>query len=32
MDLQETIRIELRRFFNANVGKKPVVLPIILDL
>jgi ribonuclease J len=32
MDLQETVRVELRRFFNANVGKKPVVLPIILDL
>jgi len=32
MDLQESIRLELRRFFNANVGKKPVVLPIILDL
>lgn len=32
MDLQETIRIELRRFFNQNIGKKPVVLPIILDL
>ena len=32
MDLQETIRIELRRFFNSNIGKKPVVLPIILDL
>lgn len=32
MDLQETIRVELRRFFNANTGKKPVVLPIILDL
>ena len=31
-DLQETIRIELRRFFNANVGKKPVVLPMIIDL
>jgi len=31
-DLQETIRIELRRFFNQNLGKKPVVLPIILDL
>lgn len=31
-DLQETIRIELRRFFNQNIGKKPVVLPIILDL
>ncbi len=32
MDLQETIRIELRRFFNQNIGKKPIVLPIILDL
>jgi ribonuclease J len=32
MDLQETIRIELRRFFNSNINKKPVVLPIILDL
>lgn len=31
-DLQEMIRIELRRFFNANMGKKPVVLPVILDL
>lgn len=32
MDLQETVRIELRRFFNQQLGKKPVVLPIILDL
>jgi ribonuclease J len=32
IDLQETIRIELRRFFNHNLGKKPTVLPIILDL
>lgn len=32
MDLQETIRVELRRFFNQNLGKKPVVLPMILDL
>jgi ribonuclease J len=32
MDLQETIRVELRRFFNNNLGKKPTVLPIILDL
>ena len=31
-DLQETIRVELRRFFDKNIGKKPVVLPIILDL
>ncbi len=32
IDLQETIRIELRRFFNHNLRKKPIVLPIILDL
>ena len=32
MDLQETIRVELRRFFNANIGKKPIVLPIVLEL
>jgi ribonuclease J len=32
LDLQETIRVELRRFFNNNIGKKPTVLPIILDL
>ncbi|MBU6374614.1 MAG: ribonuclease J [Bdellovibrionales bacterium] len=31
-DLQENIRIELRRFFLANLGKKPTVMPIILDL
>ena len=31
-DLQETIRIELRRFFFSSIGKKPTVLPIILDL
>jgi ribonuclease J len=32
MDLQETIRIELRRYYNATLGKKPTVMPIILDL
>ncbi len=31
-DLQETIRVELRRFFERNVGHKPTVLPMILDL
>jgi len=31
-DLQETIRIELRRFFNNNIGKKPTVVPIVLDV
>jgi ribonuclease J len=29
---QEQFRIELRRFLNANLGKKPVVIPIILDV
>ncbi len=32
MDLQESIRIELRRFFNEKIGKKPTVLPVVLDL
>jgi ribonuclease J len=32
MDLQETIRVELRRFFMQNMGFKPTVLPIILEL
>ncbi|MCM2322781.1 MAG: ribonuclease J [Oligoflexia bacterium] len=32
IDLQENVRIELRRFFNQHIGKKPVVLPMILDL
>jgi ribonuclease J len=31
-DLQETIRVELRRFFNNNIGRKPIVMPLILDL
>lgn len=30
--LEETVRIELRRFFNANLGRKPTVVPLILDL
>jgi ribonuclease J len=31
-DLQEMIRVELRRFFKNHVSRKPVVLPIVLDL
>ncbi len=31
-NLQEEIRIGLRRYFQAQTGKKPVVLPIILDV
>jgi mRNA degradation ribonuclease J1/J2 len=32
IDLSEEIRVELRRFFNANIGKKPTVVPVILEL
>jgi ribonuclease J len=32
MDVQEEVRLELRRFFNKNIGKKPVVLPLVLDM
>jgi ribonuclease J len=31
-DLQENVRIELRRFFKRMIGKKPIVLPMIVDL
>ncbi len=31
-DLQETMRIELRRFFNQNLGKKPVVSVVVAEL
>ncbi len=31
-DLAEEVRVELRRFFNANLGKKPTVVPLILDV
>jgi ribonuclease J len=31
-DLKETMRVQLRRFFSHNIGRKPVVLPIILDI
>jgi ribonuclease J len=31
-DLQENIRVELRRYFNQVLGKKPTVIPIILDM
>lgn len=32
MDLQEEIRVSLRRFFNDRLGKKPTVMPVVLDL
>lgn len=31
-DTQEEIRIGLRRYFNSRVGKKPVVVPILIDV
>jgi ribonuclease J len=31
-DLGENIRIELRRFFERNIGKKPTVVPMIMDV
>jgi mRNA degradation ribonuclease J1/J2 len=31
-DLSEEVRVELRRFFDRNIGKKPTVVPIILDV
>lgn len=31
-DLAETIRVEVRRLANSIIGKKPVVVPFILDL
>ena len=31
-DLAEEVRIELRRFFERNIGKKPTVVPILLDV
>ncbi len=32
MDLSESVRIEVRRFLHANLGKKPVVVPMILEV
>ena len=31
-DFAENVRIQLRRFFDRNLGKKPVVIPLILDV
>jgi len=31
-EFAEDIRVELRRFFDRNIGKKPTVIPVILDL
>ena len=32
VDLQENIRVALRRFFHRSIGRKPVVLSTVLDL
>ncbi|MBC7397018.1 MAG: ribonuclease J [Bdellovibrionales bacterium] len=31
-DFAEDVRIELRRFFDRNLGKKPTVVPVVLDV
>ena len=31
-DLAEKVRIELRRFFDRNIGRKPVVIPLIMEV
>ncbi|NDG84201.1 MAG: ribonuclease J [Proteobacteria bacterium] len=31
-DFAENIRIELRRFFERNIGKKPTVVPMVMDV
>lgn len=31
-DLQEEVRVGLRRFFNQRIGKKPVVMPVLVDV
>ena len=31
-DLAESVRIELRRFFDRNIGRKPIVIPLILEV
>ncbi len=31
-NFEENIRIELRRFFERNIGKKPTVVPMVLDV
>ncbi len=31
-DFEETVRIELRRYLNEKIGKKPVVIPIVMDV
>jgi ribonuclease J len=32
IDIQEELRIGLRRYFHSRIGKKPVVVPILIDV
>ncbi len=32
IDLAEVLRVEVRRFFHTNTGKKAIVIPLILEL
>ncbi len=32
IDLQEEVRVGLRRFFNQRLGKKPIVLPLLIEI
>ncbi|MBI2607055.1 MAG: ribonuclease J [Deltaproteobacteria bacterium] len=32
VNVQEEIRVGLRRFFQARIGKKPVVVPVLIDV
>ena len=31
-DIEEVLRLELRRFFKKRVSHKPVVIPLVLDI
>jgi mRNA degradation ribonuclease J1/J2 len=31
-DFAENLRIELRRFFDRKIGRKPTVVPLVLDV
>ena len=32
IDIQEELRVGLRRYFHSRIGKKPVVIPILIDV
>jgi hypothetical protein len=31
-DIQEEIRVEVRRFYHRNIGKKPPVISVVLEV